>query len=162
MATLALNLWLALAGPGGRRAGGPGRGFLLLHHRGGPACGKLGMYAASGCPTPTMPKWIDAWPESGFRYLLSFVLEYAPGFRPCSWPGPVRAAPADFWPGSWRGSRASGVLRAPETLRAVTRTAVATLEPTRCITSVGGDHFEYRVFSHLAPLVAGLAQRRTA
>lgn len=75
-----------------------------------------------------------AWPEAGLPYLAWFVLEYALW----SWPLALLAALRRWRPGP--GALAVG-------LTLLGQLGYYTLK-------VGGDHFEFRVFTHLAPLVA--------
>ncbi|MGH0032536.1 MAG: hypothetical protein ACQGVC_22320 [Myxococcota bacterium] len=95
-------------------------------------------------PNTYQAKYVEAWPESGVRYLASFVLEYG------LW---VWLALALGW-GLRRLRRPPGL----EALLAHAGTWVAVgvlLGHFGWYTfSNGGDHFEYRVYSHLVPLLA--------
>jgi arabinofuranosyltransferase len=98
-------------------------------------------------PNTYYAKHVAPWPESGWRYLASYLLEYA------AWTWGVLA-------GAWL------VIVAPRALRAGTwRTLLEPRNIARCcvvatvlahlgyyVVSIGGDHFEYRVFSHSIPL----------
>lgn len=96
-------------------------------------------------PNTYYAKQAPAWPESGARYLLSFVLEY----------------------GLWFALLIIGAALAAACRRArrpCSQQAVITLLMLVPIGAhfafytfvVGGDHFEYRMYAHLIPL-AGLA-----
>jgi arabinofuranosyltransferase len=90
-------------------------------------------------PNTYYAKQVAAWPEAGMRYLGSFVLEYG------LWLWIVLLAVGLFSraPGSW------------PRLRSSTWIVVATLalHVGYYTFLIGGDHFEYRVLSHLVPLV---------
>jgi arabinofuranosyltransferase len=94
-------------------------------------------------PNTYFAKHVGAWPEAGLRYAASFVLEYG------VW---VWALLLLAW--SVRELRASDrlarVLAAAPTL-ALFATLAAHVGYYTLI--IGGDHFEYRVYSHLVPLM---------
>jgi arabinofuranosyltransferase len=107
----------------------------------------------SWLPNTYYAKLTGAWPEAGLRYLLSFVLEYSLWF----WLFPLALL-------GWRQVRSGGRLRwggLRTWLRSLTAaeraawiawgTLAAQLAYYTLI--VGGDHFEYRVYSYLIPLV---------
>ncbi|MEN8008120.1 MAG: hypothetical protein ABFS42_13955 [Candidatus Krumholzibacteriota bacterium] len=102
-------------------------------------------------PNTYYAKMAGPWPASGIRYLASFVLEHA------LWIWAVVLV----WGGIkwWRTSKTNmGSLGTPD--RLVTLGAVgAVLAHLGYYTFVvGGDHFEYRVYSHLtAPLLLTFA-----
>ncbi len=89
-------------------------------------------------PNTYYAKVVTAWPESGVRYLLSFVIEY----------------------GLWVWVLLAVVALARERRR-LTSLALAPLVVCGALAAhaayytfvVGGDHFEYRVYSHLVPLL---------
>lgn len=96
-------------------------------------------------PNTYFAKHLGAWPESGLRYAASFALEYAVWLwllaalywvaratRGLDLPALLKEP---GWTGTWIGIGGLGVHFAYYTL------------------SVGGDHFEYRVYSHLIPLL---------
>ena len=90
-------------------------------------------------PNTYYAKVVSPWPESGIRYLFSFVLEYG------VW---VWLAIAGAWAVHAvlrRQARAS-----PEAIVAI---AALALHFGYYTFVVGGDHFEYRVYSHLVPLL---------
>lgn len=90
-------------------------------------------------PNTYYAKVVAAWPEAGVRYLASFVLEYA------------------LW--VWLGLAVAWLCcRGRSTLRGLSPGAVLALLTIALHVGyytfrVGGDHFEYRVFSYLVPLV---------
>jgi len=96
-------------------------------------------------PNTYFAKHLGAWPESGLRYAASFVLEYAVWIWLLAVLYWVVRETRDLalatrlkepgWTGAWVGIGGLGVHFAYYTL------------------SVGGDHFEYRVYSHLIPLL---------
>ncbi|MCC7362181.1 MAG: hypothetical protein IT317_22040 [Anaerolineales bacterium] len=104
-------------------------------------------------PNTYAAKYVAPWPASGWRYLLSFLIEYA------WW----------FWPGLALVFLVSLAARRAREAPAVARRWLATpLDAT--FTSfvvlgalaghfayytvlIGGDHFEYRVYSQLVPLL---------
>lgn len=116
-------------------------------------------------PNTYYAKHLAAWPEAGARYLAAFALEYA------------------YW--VWlalAGVAGVHLLRSgdlPARVRANDLTALArSLVPTTLFLHfayytfrVGGDHFEFRVYQHLVPLLlvsfavvaerAGLSARRS-
>ncbi|MBD3335832.1 MAG: hypothetical protein GF355_09985 [Candidatus Eisenbacteria bacterium] len=97
------------------------------------------------------------WPESGLRYMLSFLLEYA------IWlPAVIFAVAFVRWIAArWRELRAEGIR---EGARSALRGRCGNARPALIVVGalslhvayytliVGGDHFEYRVYSHLIPL----------
>ncbi|MBM3316351.1 MAG: hypothetical protein FJY75_00720 [Candidatus Eisenbacteria bacterium] len=130
-------------------------------------------------PNTYYAKYTGPWPESGWRYAASFVLEYAlwvwlalalAVLLP-RWPmlrerlraelrggggrdaGSVRAAakPAASATAPGRGAAATPASGGPAL--AWTLVALALLAHLLYYTLViGGDHFEYRVYSHIVPL----------
>jgi arabinofuranosyltransferase len=95
-------------------------------------------------PNTYYAKVLDPWPEAGWRYLLCFGVEHG------------------LW--LWAPMAAAGVAGVCWSVRrSAWRSAWANLAPL-CVVGataihaayyvlkVGGDHFEYRVFSHLVPL----------
>jgi arabinofuranosyltransferase len=98
-------------------------------------------------PNTYYAKHVAAWPEAGVRYLASFVLEYASWV----WLGLALAAGLRLL----RAGTLAARLRALEP-RAVTSILVAAtlLAHFAYYTFlVGGDHFEFRVYQHLVPLL---------
>ncbi len=106
-------------------------------------------------PNTYHAKYTGPWPASGWRYAASFLLEYA------GWIWLILAGVVlvPRWP-AWRAAlrrelhtRAPALVAAPALL---TRTLVviALLVHALYYTFIiGGDHFEYRVYSHLVPLI---------
>ncbi len=108
-------------------------------------------------PNTYFAKHVRPWPESGARYLASFVLEYG------------------VW--VWAAAAVAWIVRAVARLaRGLPSERAAWLEPAVPVALVvahaayytfviGGDHFEYRVYSVLVPLLyvsmAWLAARLT-
>ncbi|MEE2663168.1 MAG: hypothetical protein VX681_03550 [Myxococcota bacterium] len=91
-------------------------------------------YYGEWLPNTWYAKQLGAWPESGIRYAASFVLEYA------VW---LWAAFVLFW-----------LLRRPRLPHQVAVVVAVLLIHFGYYTFViGGDHFEYRVYSHLIPLL---------
>ncbi len=101
-----------------------------------------------GYPLPNTyyAKHVGPWPLAGIGYLASFLLEYA------------------YW--VWGGVAIAGALAALRAVRA-DRALVRRVLTPRWIAvatvaahfayytfNVGGDHFEYRVYHHLVPLLA--------
>ncbi len=85
-------------------------------------------------PNTYYAKYTTAWPESGWRYAASFVLEYA------------------LW--TWLLLALVWAVRRHKVSRQALIVNGALLAHLAFYTLViGGDHFEYRVYSHLIPLV---------
>ncbi len=97
-------------------------------------------------PNTYYAKYVTAWPESGLRYMCSFILEYA------------------LW--IWLLVFALYLLRAFHPVRFIRHSlvdsqqfigllAVAAIVAHMAyyVFRIGGDHFEYRVFSHLPALL---------
>ncbi len=100
-------------------------------------------------PNTYYAKVVEPWPTAGWRYLLSFVLEYALWL----WIPLLLAVPLRrLWSaGPIAGAKGEGSLR--RWLWAVALGAVAA-HVGYYILVVGGDHFEYRVLAHTVPLLA--------
>ncbi len=93
-------------------------------------------------PNTYFAKHVEAWPESGLRYALSFVLEYA------LWSWLVvggAATVAVLRRLGWRRV-VSAVSARPGT---VTVVAVLAAHFAYYTLIIGGDHFEYRIYAHL-------------
>lgn len=90
-------------------------------------------------PNTYYAKHVGAWPESGWRYLLSFVVEYGVWF----WALMVVAACA----------RGFSLRFGPSVFRAAVVVGVLVVHAGYYAFVIGGDHFEYRVLSHLPPLL---------
>ena len=105
-------------------------------------------------PNTYHAKVVGAWPEAGVRYLASFVVEYGLYLwllLALVW-GVRRVRSPGRWP-LWRhgGEGISGAVAV----------AVLAVHLGYYTLVVGGDHFEYRVYAHLVPLLfvsaAGMA-----
>jgi arabinofuranosyltransferase len=103
-------------------------------------------------PNTFAAKYVSPWPESGWRYALSFIMEYALWF----WLGLIVALIV------WRardGLRGLAQARQVAVLtRAPALTALAVLGALSAHAGyytliIGGDFFEYRVYSHLIVLI---------
>jgi len=91
-------------------------------------------YYGEWLPNTYYAKHLDAWPESGLRYAASFAIEYA------AW--------------IWLLAFAVWLARSRSlSKRAVVVVAVLAGHFGYYTFRVGGDHFEYRVYSHLVPLL---------
>ena len=108
-------------------------------------------------PNTWYAKHIAAWPQMGWRYAAHFAIEYA------YWVWAIAAVVAGVrWVAALKPPRIDAVLMGVVTLAA--HWAYYTLR-------VGGDHFEFRIYHHLVPLLmvsfpflaarAGLAARGT-
>jgi len=94
-------------------------------------------------PNTYYAKHAGAWPEAGVRYLASFVLEYA------------------LW--VWVGVAAAAAIRNRNRLLLILRDprgATLTLALLALVGHfsyytfvIGGDHFEYRIYHHIVPLL---------
>ncbi|MBN1877395.1 MAG: hypothetical protein JXA33_24445 [Anaerolineae bacterium] len=104
-------------------------------------------------PNTYAAKYVTPWPESGLRYMLSFIIEYSLWFWLllvgvclvfCLRKLPLR----QVWHPLW--------LRTPapnQTLVALVVIGTLLTHFTYYTFIIGGDHFEYRVYSHLVPLI---------
>ena len=99
----------------------------------------------SWLPNTFTAKQVEVWAESGLRYLASFVLEYGIWVWLLllgAWMiRTLRPSPRQAW----------ASLRRHSTETVALATLVAHAGYYTFI--VGGDHFEYRVYSHLVPLL---------
>ncbi len=99
-------------------------------------------------PNTYYAKHVRPWPESGARYLASFVLEYGVWV----WAAVLLA---------WLGKRLAGWKRAPVPPREVVGGRLEAAIPIAVVVAhfayytfvIGGDHFEYRIYSVLVPLL---------
>lgn len=111
-------------------------------------------------PNTYYAKHVRPWPESGLRYLACFVLEYAVWVWLALALGAglgwlrTRAAAAAAPTGDTRAIPPEGA-RQPVLERAPGWIAIATLVAHLAyyVLDIGGDHFEYRVLSHLVLLL---------
>ena len=120
-------------------------------------------YYGEWLPNTYYAKYVAPWPEAGWRYLASFILEYAFWFgllgliivlaRQCqkrSFHIPRASEPdVEISEPDSEGKVAISCGRARMTV-AVAAVAVHVAYYTLVI---GGDHFEYRVYSYLIPLI---------
>ncbi|WP_058880914.1 hypothetical protein [Chloracidobacterium thermophilum] len=95
------------------------------------------------------PRWL--WVMSGLRYALSFIIEYALWF----W---IALALATVWVGIRRRRFIMGWLREhPAHLESALGWSIIGLSIGAQVAYytlvIGGDHFEFRVYSHLLPLI---------
>lgn len=89
-------------------------------------------------PNTYYAKFAGIWPESGIRYALSFILEYA------LW----------VWIGLFLlATVRKQLLRKKYGIAALVTVATLVLHALYYTFVIGGDHFEYRVYSHLIVLV---------
>ncbi|MBL8752454.1 MAG: hypothetical protein JNK15_04055 [Planctomycetes bacterium] len=103
-------------------------------------------YYGDWLPNTYYAKIGEPWPESGLRYLATFALEHG------TWALPVLVL-------AWLVGEH---LRRPTFLGQVVRTRPAAVAAVAAVVfhagyyvvKVGGDHFEWRVFSQLVPLAA--------
>jgi len=93
-------------------------------------------------PNTYYAKQVGAWPESGIRYAASFILEYA------VW---IWLALALVWLVKRVRAGAGPSVRIP--VCAVIAIGVLIMHFVYYTFVVGGDHFEYRVYSHLVLLL---------
>jgi arabinofuranosyltransferase len=102
-------------------------------------------------PTTYYAKVSGAWPAAGLRYLLSFVVEYS------LWTWLLLVALAAWRHRAWLARRRNLAWLsrpAPQgagALGPVVATATVLAHVAYYTLRVGGDHFEYRVFSYLLP-----------
>ncbi|MFT5085861.1 MAG: arabinofuranosyltransferase [Candidatus Latescibacterota bacterium] len=106
----------------------------------------LWRYAQYGewLPNTYYAKYVSPWPESGIRYLASFVVEYG------LWVWGIFAL---WW--LWRAARdrnARWVELAYRYHHALLVLGAILAHIAYYTLKIGGDHFEYRIFSYLIPL----------
>jgi arabinofuranosyltransferase len=94
-------------------------------------------------PNTYYAKYTGPWPESGWRYAASFLLEYA------GWVWLILAA----WVLVPRRRAWRAAVAAPGVLARTLVAAVLLAHALYYTFIIGGDHFEYRVYSHLVPLI---------
>lgn len=169
--TLVLLAWPAPAdGPATRHAARPGVRLADLRRRAAAAM-PLGAvlahvlwrraYYGAWLPNTFYAKTVDPWPESGVRYAASFAVENG------AWAWLLLALAAGVaWAlrGGLAGRRPAELLR--RSAHVAVPLAVLAAHVLYYTLITGGDHFEYRVLSHLVPLMfasgAWLAARLSA
>lgn len=104
-------------------------------------------------PNTYAAKYVGPWPESGARYLLSFIIEYSWWF----WLALAAVFGVGLAVRQARGlpALARRWLAAPldQTLAQVVVLGALAGHFGYYTILIGGDHFEYRVYSHLVPLL---------
>ncbi len=108
------------------------------------------LYYGAWLPNTYHAKQVAAWPESGVRYAASFILEYAIWVWLCLFLVWLVKRARDR-PGPARRSTEPRSLRVP--IGPAIAVAVLTGHFLYYTFMVGGDHFEYRVYSHLILLL---------
>ncbi|HSF16767.1 MAG TPA: hypothetical protein VLK65_14555 [Vicinamibacteria bacterium] len=107
-------------------------------------------YYGEWLPNTYYAKHVEAWPEAGLRYLLSYVLEYGLWF----WALLVVVAVWMSRRSRARAWEATSLLRVdPSSLSVLCVVATTVAHVGYYILAIGGDHFEYRVLSHTVPLI---------
>lgn len=116
------------------------------------------MFYGQWLPNTYYAKVVDAWPQSGIRYLFSFILEYA------LWFPLAIVAPAVLKKSAFMVTRLHKAKK-QQCLVAMLKTTLAKAgRPSLVIVTillhfgyytfiVGGDHFEYRIYTYLIPLI---------
>jgi arabinofuranosyltransferase len=108
-------------------------------------------------PNTYYAKVVEPWPESGLRYLFSFVLEYGLWFAAAVILWSVAGAVRDWLPtavAEWSRKRAGQAVArwfGQHGPRLIVIGAIV-LHAGYYTLIVGGDHFEYRIYTHLLPL----------
>ncbi len=106
-------------------------------------------------PNTYAAKYITSWPESGLRYVLSFIIEYSLWF----WlflAGMCLFSYLRKFPLHQTHQSLKIWLHAPvpsQTLVAFMVIGTLLVHFSYYTFIIGGDHFEYRVYSHLVPLI---------
>lgn len=110
-------------------------------------------------PNTYFAKYSGAWPEAGMRYLLSFILEYAVW----TWMGVMLFLLVRHLRETGRRGPAAPTIPSESGVRrhfALSRVRVRVIACSVLIAHlgyyclvIGGDHFEYRILSHLVPLI---------
>ena len=113
-------------------------------------------------PNTYYAKYVGIWPKSGVRYLLSFILEYAVWF----WIALFAYVLIIKTLKAKKGGSETGKNKKKNERKKISSPALNLRKPVTCIIAVtillhamyytimiGGDHFEYRVYSHLIYLI---------
>jgi len=98
-------------------------------------------------PNTYYAKVVEPWPEAGWRYLLSFVLEYALWL----WVPLLLAVPMRSL---WISARGKPTGDAAQRWLWTLAIGAVAAHVGYYVLMVGGDHFEYRVLAHTIPLLA--------
>lgn len=116
-------------------------------------------YYGEWLPNTYYAKHVAAWPESGIRYLLSFMLEYGIWLWVIALLVIASKATVSFLKSKKTdlkiAERFVSVFQTPPNRKVCTIVAVMTvvLHFSYYTFIIGGDHFEWRVYSHLPPLL---------
>jgi arabinofuranosyltransferase len=97
-------------------------------------------------PNTWYAKAVGAWPASGIRYFASFALEYAVWFT-------ALVALVVAGAALVRAARGARFEVGPRWLMRVMVVSTVLTQFSYYTFRVGGDHFEYRVYHHLVPLL---------
>lgn len=105
-------------------------------------------------PNTYAAKYVSAWPESGLRYSLSFIIEYALWFWLLLALVFLTIGLVRIWPQLTRLPK-TATLDTAHFRSLVQLTVIGTFLLHFCYYTfiIGGDHFEYRVYSHLIVLI---------
>ena len=116
-------------------------------------------YYGEWLPNTYYAKHVAAWPESGIRYLLSFMLEYGIWL----WVSVLVIVVYKMTTGFIKSKKTDlkiakrfiSVFQTPPDRKVCTIVAVTTVvwHLSYYTFIIGGDHFEWRVYSHLPPLL---------
>ena len=104
-------------------------------------------YYHAWLPNTYYAKVVEPWPASGIRYLASFILEYAVWLPVLAIVG--LACVRRLWRTPLRTWKSAVASRVPLTVACVTMA----LDLAYYTFIVGGDHFEYRVYSYAIPIL---------
>jgi len=116
-------------------------------------------YYGEWLPNTYYAKHVAAWPESGIRYLLSFLLEYGIWLWVIALLIIAYKTTVSFIKSKKTdlkiAERLISVFQTPPDRKICTIVAVMTvvLHLSYYTFIIGGDHFEWRVYSHLPPLL---------
>jgi arabinofuranosyltransferase len=155
--SVAITLLLAWSGPDrGRRGRVLLTGLLPLTIVAAHQAWRVSFYG-EWLPNTYYAKVTGIWPESGARYLLSFTLEYGVWFAAAiiCWAALMMLVGKES-----RTAKQTGEEKGLGTLEKVKTHGVSFLTVTTVLLHlgyytfiVGGDHFEYRIYSYVIPLL---------